>query len=219
MISYFPNNDWLPLLKNEFSKPYFIALQKQLNQQVFFPAKEDLFKAFALCSFATCKVVILGQDPYHDEGQAHGLAFSVPNTIKTPPSLQNIFKELNKEYQQVRSHNDLSDWAQQGVLLLNTHLSVSPHQALSHKDLGWELFTDQVIQALSANKEHLVFLLWGKSAQAKAKFIDAQKHLIIKTAHPSPLSAYRGFLGSNQFKMTNLQLTQYHLPNINWFNQ
>ncbi|MFN5942668.1 MAG: uracil-DNA glycosylase, partial [Bacteroidota bacterium] len=149
MISYFPNNDWLPLLKNEFSKPYFTALQEQLNQQVFFPAKEDLFKAFALCSFATCKVVILGQDPYHDEGQAHGLAFSVPNTINTPPSLQNIFKELNLEYQQVRSHNDLSDWAQQGVLLLNAALTVRHNEPASHAKIGWTEFTDAVITTLS----------------------------------------------------------------------
>ncbi len=218
MIRYFPNNDWLPLLKDEFSKEYFIALSKHLQGlAAFFPEKEMLFKAFELCTFSNCKVVILGQDPYHGEGQAQGLAFSVPNACKLPPSLYNIFKELELEYGQKRTQGDLSGWATQGVLLLNTLLSVSPHQALSHKQLGWELFTDQVIKQLSASKEHLIFLLWGNAAQSKASLIDAQKHTIIKTPHPSPLSAHRGFIGSNQFKMTNLQLVKHQCSAIDWF--
>lgn len=217
MIRYFPNNDWLALLKDEFSKDYLIDLNTYLNKHPFFPAKEALFKAFELCTFSNCKVVILGQDPYHDVAQAQGLAFSVPHLFKLPPSLQNIFKELELEYGQKRTEGDLSNWAQQGVLLLNAHLSVAPHQALSHKDLGWEHFTDKVIQDLSGKKEQLVFLLWGNSAQAKLRLIDHHKHLVIKTPHPSPLSAYRGFLGSNQFKLTNLHLVKNQYAAIDWF--
>jgi uracil-DNA glycosylase len=218
VISYFPNNDWLPLLKNEFSKPYFIALQEQLNQQVFFPAKEDLFKAFALCSFATCKVVILGQDPYHGEGQANGLCFSVNDGIAFPPSLQNILKEIESDLQiPFPISGNLERWADQGVLLLNATLTVRESEAGSHQNQGWETFIDAVIQKISDAKENVVFLLWGGFAKKKGTKINRNKHYVLETGHPSPLSANRGlWFGNKHFSQTNAYLESLGKTPIKW---
>lgn len=186
---------------------------EQRNYQVF-PPDTMIYRAFSLTAFKDVKVVILGQDPYHGEGQADGLAFS---SETPPPSLRNIFKELEDDLGiQPPATGDLTRWAEQGVLLLNTTLTVRKSEAASHKYLGWETYTDHVIQYISENKEHVVFLLWGSHAKSKVKFIDQTKHLVLTAVHPSPLSSYRGFFGCKHFSRTNSYLQKHNLPVINW---
>lgn len=199
---------WYKILMNRVDKAY--------EDDVCFPPKNQLFRALELTDFASLKVVILGQDPYHDVGQANGLAFSVSNGTKTPPSLKNMFKELYDDLGINKMTNELDDWAKQGVLLLNAGLSVKAHAANSHKDFGWHQFTDQIIARISENKTHVVFVLWGSFAQKKEELINSSRHTIIKAAHPSPLSAYRGFFGSRPFTKINEDLEQHGLQSIDW---
>ncbi|WP_423130588.1 uracil-DNA glycosylase [Gaoshiqia sp. Z1-71] len=212
---------WKNLLTSEFEKPYFDNLTKFVheeyrNHQVFPPARL-IFNAFDQCSFDQLKVVILGQDPYHGPGQAHGLCFSVNDGIEFPPSLRNIFKELQSDVgKAIPSSGNLTDWAQQGVLLLNATLTVRAHQAGSHQKKGWEEFTDAVIHKINEKKEHVVFILWGSYAIRKGELINQTKHLVLTSVHPSPLSASRGFFGNKHFSRTNAFLLQHGLKPINW---
>lgn len=216
------NNSWKDILKDELSKNYFIKilefLDKEINEgKVIYPGVDDIFSAFNLCPFETIKVVIIGQDPYHNPSQAHGLSFSVKKNIKIPPSLKNIIKELKTDLNiSTENNGDLSTWAEQGVFLLNGSLTVEENKPMSHSKIGWEIFTNNVIKYLSDNKENLVFILWGKYAETKKDFIDEKKHLIIKSAHPSPLSAYHGFFGSKPFSRTNDFLKSKNINQINW---
>jgi len=212
---------WKKLIDEETKKPYMQQLKKQLlndyNTSTVYPCHKDILKALEVTPLEEVKVIILGQDPYHGSGQAHGLCFSVPNGIKTPPSLLNIFKELSADLEIPRPTNtDLTPWAKQGVLLLNTTLTVLNGSPMSHANLGWEVFTDKILQLVNEAKESVVFILWGAHAQKKIKFIDQSKHLVIKSPHPSPLSAHRGFFGSKPFSKTNLHLLINNLPPINW---
>lgn len=212
---------WKQVLEAEFSKTYFAELKhflvEEKQKHIIFPPGKLIFNAFSLTPFDTVKVVLLGQDPYHNIGQAHGLCFSVPDGIPHPKSLINIFKELQDETgMAIPRSGNLEKWAKQGVLLLNASLTVRAHQAGSHQKQGWEQFTDAVIQAVSDKKEGVVFLLWGKYAQAKASMIDSKKHLILTTVHPSPLSASRGFFGCKHFIQTNEFLKQKGLDPIDW---
>ncbi len=213
---------WSSFLADEIAKPYFQDLQTFLNneraEQQVFPAEEDVFAAFGLTPVDAVRVVILGQDPYHDVGQAHGLAFSVMPGVAIPASLRNIFKELQDDLGIVpASHGCLLNWAKQGVLLLNTVLTVRAHSANSHRGKGWETFTDAVIQRLSCQSKTLIFVLWGKPAQAKKKkLIDLARHTIIESAHPSPLSARTGFFGSKPFSRVNLALRESGQAEIDW---
>ncbi len=213
--------DWKTLLQGEFLRDYFIALQEFLalemrNHQVF-PPKEKIFTAFELTPYVKVKVLLLGQDPYHDDGQAHGLCFSVMPGVKPPPSLRNMFKELNSDLGIPCSDNGcLEYWAKQGVLLLNTVLTVRTHEAASHQGRGWEHFTDAVIRAVNNSAEPVVFVLWGGHAQKKAVLIDNRRHMVISGAHPSPLSAYRGFFGSRPFSKINQSLIQFGYSPIDW---
>ncbi len=212
---------WKQVLADEFSKIYFTELKKFLVEEkqkyTIFPPGKLIFNAFSLTPFDSVKVILLGQDPYHNIGQAHGLCFSVPEGIPHPKSLINIFKELHDETgMAVPQSGNLEKWAKQGVLLLNATLTVRAHQAGSHQDKGWEQFTDAVIHAVSEKKEGVVFLLWGKYAQAKARMIDSKKHLILTTVHPSPLSAARGFFGCKHFTRTNEFLKQKGKTPIDW---
>lgn len=215
------SNDWLYLLYNELNAEYFDALsnfiiEQQLSNEVF-PVEENIFRAFHKTSLAEVKVVILGQDPYHVPNQANGLAFSVSNDMKLPPSLKNIYKELQQDINcQFYQLGDLTPWAAQGVLLLNTTLTVNKSKPGSHQKQGWERFTDAVIQQVSNEKEHIVFLLWGNYARAKKVLIDESKHLVLEAAHPSPFSAYNGFFGSNHFSKTNKYLRKHGKSEINW---
>lgn len=213
---------WKNILCDEFQQEYFkeikafILHEKSLGKVVYPPGKL-IFNAFNLTPFDKVKVVIIGQDPYHGEGQAHGLSFSVPYGVKPPPSLQNIYKEIAQEFgYEIPKHGNLESWAVQGVLLLNAILTVNANEPASHKAAGWENFTNAVIHHLSSKKENLVFLLWGKFAQNKDLIIDSRKHLILKAAHPSPFSAYQGFLGCNHFAMTNDFLKSKMLAPIDW---
>lgn len=213
---------WKRQLETAFNAPYFTEIVQFLKQEkaagkIIYPAGKDIFRAFNTTPFDAVKVVILGQDPYHNPGQAHGLSFSVPPGIALPPSLQNIFKELHADLGcPIPDSGDLTRWAEQGVLLLNAALSVEAHHANSHAHIGWHQFTDAAIRALAHNREHLVFLLWGSFAQQKAGFIDSTKHLILKTVHPSPLSAYRGFFGCKHFSKANDYLRNHHKQPIDW---
>ncbi len=212
---------WLSALYNEFSSPYFSELKNFLVEEKrkfrIYPPGSEIFAAFNYTPFDEVKVVILGQDPYHGPGQANGLCFSVHNGIRQPPSLQNIFKELRNDLgYPIPVDGNLEKWARQGVLLLNATLTVRAHQAGSHQGKGWEEFTDAAIQKLSDEKENLVFILWGKFAQAKEPMIDPFKHHIIKSAHPSPFSAERGFFGSKPFSKTNEYLKSHHKKEIDW---
>ncbi|MEI8247189.1 MAG: uracil-DNA glycosylase [Lentisphaerota bacterium] len=213
--------DWKTLLQGEFSSDYFIALQEFMahemkNYQVF-PPKEKIFAAFGLTPYAKVKVLLLGQDPYHDDGQAHGLCFSVMPGVKLPPSLRNMFKELDADLKISCSDNGcLEHWAKQGVLLLNTVLTVRAHEAASHQGRGWEQFTDAVIRAVNNRAEPVVFVLWGGHAQKKAALIDSSRHVVISGAHPSPLSAYRGFFGSRPFSKINQALIQSGYAPVDW---
>lgn len=212
---------WKQQLEEEFEKDYFVNLtdfvRNEYAHTLVYPPAKLIFNAFDRCPFDRVKVVILGQDPYHEPGQAHGLCFSVNEGVPLPPSLVNIYKELESDLGvSPLSSGDLTRWADQGVLLLNATLTVRAHQAGSHQNKGWELFTDAVIRRLAERKEHLVFLLWGAYAQRKGAFIDASRHLILSSAHPSPLSAYRGFFGNKHFSRTNAYLIQHNEAPINW---
>lgn len=214
-------NSWKMALADEFDKPYFVALvdnvRKAYQNEAVFPPPSDLFSAFKLTPFSQVKVVVLGQDPYHGAGQAHGLAFSVRDDVAVPPSLVNIYKEIRDDVgTTMPTSGDLTHWAKQGVLLLNSSLTVRAGEAGSHRPLGWEQFTDAVIRAISDKKEHVVFLLWGSHAQAKSALIDTNKHLILTAPHPSPLSAYRGFFGCKHFSKTNVYLQRHCISPINW---
>ena len=214
---------WLNILSNELKKPYINNLKSFLLDEeqkgfIIYPRVDDIFNAFNYTSFDDVKVVILGQDPYHGQGQAHGLSFSVKKGIAVPPSLKNIFKELKNDIKdfQTPNHGELSSWAKQGVLLLNATLTVRSQEPGSHQKRGWEKFTDNVISEISSKKNGIIFLLWGKYAQEKEFLIDTTKHHILKAAHPSPFSAYRGFLGCSHFSETNKILERQGLPPINW---
>ena len=213
---------WRRRLEDEFKAPYFAALRKVVREayesgKSIFPAPQNVFKAFELCPFDNVKVVILGQDPYHGHGQAHGLCFSVPEGVPVPPSLKNIYKEIKSDIGgEVPSSGELTRWARQGVLLLNTTLTVQEGMAGSHQGLGWETFTDAVIKKISDEKEQVVFLLWGRYAQGKAALIDQEKHLVLQAPHPSPLSAYAGFFGSKHFSKTNEYLKVHGKTPIEW---
>jgi len=212
---------WKNLLEEEFSKPYFIDLagfvKSEYQNEVIYPKGKEIFNAFDHCPIEKLKVVILGQDPYHGPGQAHGLSFSVREGIPFPPSLLNIFKEINRDLgQSMPPHGDLTKWADQGVLLLNATLTVRAHQAGSHQNKGWELFTDAVIRKIVATRQNIVFMLWGAYAQKKAAFIDEDKHLKLHAPHPSPLSAHRGFLGCGHFSKANAYLKDNGIGEIMW---
>lgn len=216
---------WQDFFKSQESLEYFSSLIEKVNlgyqNNILFPLKENLFKAFKLCSFNQLKVVILGQDPYHDENQANGLAFSVNNIVKTPPSLRNIFLEIYKEYGKDRNAlsngNDLSDWAKQGVLLANTFLTVKKHQPESCKDWGWNIFTKNLINFINDNKQNVVFVALGKHSESVFSSLNLKNgNILLKTSHPSPFSAHRGFLGSNIFKKINEYLQQTNQSQIDW---
>jgi uracil-DNA glycosylase len=212
---------WRTLLLPEFEKPYFEKLTMDVHdayaRAVVFPPMNDIFNAFNLCSFSTIRVVILGQDPYHGANQAHGLSFSVVDGIKLPPSLKNIYKEIAADIgTPMPATGNLSHWAKQGVLLLNATLTVAEGQPGSHQKLGWETFTDAVIQKISAEKSGVVFLLWGRFAQAKKVLIDTNKHLVLEAPHPSPFSAHSGFFGCKHFSQTNSYLSQNGSAPIAW---
>jgi uracil-DNA glycosylase len=212
---------WNELLKNEFGKPYFKQLTDQVNQayktKTVYPPAKLVFNAFNLCPFENIKVVLIGQDPYHGPGQAHGLCFSVNDGVRQPPSLQNIFKELETDIPgfQAPYSGNLESWARQGVLMLNAILTVEGGQPGSHKSFGWENFTDAVIKLISDEKEHVVFLLWGNYALGKAPLIDSTKHLVLKAAHPSPL-ARGAFFGSKHFSQANKYLESHGIKAIDW---
>ena len=217
----FIHNDWDLILKQEFEQPYMKELFNQLHQQyeteVVYPPKNEVFHAFQLTPYSQVKVVILGQDPYHGPNQANGLSFSVEAGTKLPPSLRNIFNELVEDIKcEYPSSGDLSSWAKQGVLLLNTTLTVKESQPMSHTGMGWERFTDVVLSEINKKSTPVVFILWGKHAQSKKKLINQSKHFVIESAHPSPLSARRGFFGSHPFSKTNTFLISKGLTPINW---
>jgi len=212
---------WKQRLAPEFEKPYFSELITFVKSEYatgkIYPPAKLIFNAFDLCPFDDVKVVIIGQDPYHGHGQAHGLCFSVPDGIDFPPSLLNIFKEISEDLKLPSpAGGNLERWAKQGVLLLNATLTVRAHQAGSHQNKGWEQFTDAAIRVLSDEKEHLVFLLWGSYAQRKGEIIDGKRHLLLQSPHPSPLSAYRGFFGNGHFSKTNDYLAANGKVAIDW---
>lgn len=216
------SKSWLSVLGPEFEKPYFADLKKFLVSTIkagesIYPPGPQIFAAFDQCAFEDTKVIILGQDPYHGPGQAHGLSFSVNPGVKVPPSLKNIYKELQSDLElDIPAHGHLQPWATQGVLLLNATLTVTHQSPASHQGQGWEIFTDQVIRTISDKKEHCVFLLWGNFARSKKELIDTQKHLVLEAAHPSPFSAHNGFFGCRHFSQTNDYLTQQGLAPIDW---
>jgi uracil-DNA glycosylase len=214
-------DSWKQVLAPEFEKPYFKKLvdfiKSERQQSILYPPGPLIFKAFEACPLEQVKVVIIGQDPYHGPGQANGLCFSVSDGQKLPPSLQNIFKEIHRDLgKPIPTSGNLERWAQQGVLLLNATLTVRAHSPGSHQHQGWEIFTDAVIQVLSATQLQLVFLLWGSYAQQKGSIIDSRKHLILQSPHPSPFSAHRGFLGNSHFSKTNDYLTSHGKSAIDW---
>lgn len=214
-------NDWLAPLKGEFAKPYYKELYQKVLQEYrtvkVFPPANDIFNAFHLTPLSKVKVVILGQDPYHNDGQAHGLCFSVQPGTDIPPSLVNIYQELQNDLGcYVPNNGYLEKWAKQGVLLLNTVLTVRAHQANSHRGIGWEQFTDAVIKILNEQDRPIVFLLWGSPARAKKAMLNNPKHLVLEAPHPSPLSAYRGFFGCRHFSMTNRFLEAHGITPIDW---
>lgn len=215
------SNDWLEPLKPEFKKDYYKKLHQKVmeeyNSVLVFPPADDLFNAFHLTPLSNVKAVILGQDPYHNDGQAHGLCFSVKKGVEPPPSLVNIYQELHDDLGcPIPAHGNLEKWAKEGVLMLNTVLTVRAHQAFSHRGIGWEEFTDAAIRILNEQDRPIVFILWGKPAQEKAKMLNNSRHLILKAPHPSPLSAYRGFFGSKPFSQTNEFLQKNGVEPIDW---
>ena len=212
---------WKRVLQDEFEKPYFAQLtsfvRDEYKTKKIFPPGNMIFSAFDHCPFDKVKVVIIGQDPYHNDGQAHGLCFSVNTGVDFPPSLINIFKEIERDLgKPMPTSGNLERWTDQGVLLLNATLTVRAHQAGSHQGKGWETFTDAVIRLLVTEKKNLVFILWGNYAQQKGTIIDPSKHLVLKSVHPSPLSAYRGFIGNNHFVLANEYLKQNGMSEIDW---
>ncbi|MDR3712523.1 MAG: uracil-DNA glycosylase [Puia sp.] len=213
---------WKETLKQEFTKPYFLQIvaflkAEKMSGKTIYPPGNLIFNAFNTTPFDQVKVVLLGQDPYHGPGQAHGLSFSVSNGVPPPPSLINIFKELHQDTGvPIPQHGNLTHWAQQGVLLLNASLTVRANEPMSHSKIGWADFTNAVIEKVSARKEHIVFLLWGKFAQEKQSLIDETKHLVLKAAHPSPLSAHAGFFGCRHFSKTNEYLVGNRIDPIDW---
>jgi len=214
-------NSWDELLKNEWSQPYYAELRAFLASEYrtrdIFPPMNDIFNAFKFCAYEDVKVVILGQDPYHGEGQAHGLAFSVKKGVEAPPSLKNIFKELTDDVGIAPpTHGCLEGWARQGVFLLNTALTVRKGQPLSHRGKGWETFTDHVISLLSKREKPMVFLLWGSNARSKKPLIDRSKHLVLEAPHPSPLSAFAGFFGCKHFSQANAFLAKQGQKPVDW---
>lgn len=218
------DKSWMDHIGAEFDKPYMHSLKKFLQAEkakgkIIHPKGDHIFNAMNTTPFDKVRVVILGQDPYHGEGQAHGLSFSVPDGVRPPPSLLNIYKEIAAEYNvPIPKTGNLTRWAEQGVLLLNATLTVENALAGSHQNKGWENFTDAIIHALNDNHEYIVFMLWGSYAQKKGAFIDKTRHLVLQSVHPSPLSAHRGFLGCGHFKLANDYLEKHNLPAINWAN-
>lgn len=217
----FFNNGWDATLEDEFEKPYFKELLEKVDEEYskykIYPPRGKIFSALKHCDIDDVKVVILGQDPYHEEGQAHGMCFSVLPGVDIPPSLKNIYKEIEAEYGFVPpNHGCLVSWSNQGVLLLNTTLTVREHQANSHSKFGWQKFTDRIIQEVNKQEKPVVFILWGGNARSKKAFIDSSKHLVLESAHPSPLSAWQGFFGNNHFKKTNEFLKLHGREEINW---
>lgn len=215
------DESWRQVLQPEFNKPYFELLTDFIRHAYHttqcFPPAGQIFRAFDLCPFDKVKVVIIGQDPYHDVNQAHGLCFSVQDGVKIPPSLDNIYKELHRDLgKPIPTSGNLTHWAKQGVLLLNATLTVEAHKAGSHQGKGWEELTDAAIQALNNQREFLVFMLWGSYAQRKGQFIDRKRHLVLTAVHPSPLSAYRGFIGCGHFSQANNYLQQHGSSPIVW---
>lgn len=213
---------WKDIIENEQQKPYYGKLKEEIDKRyensIVFPEKQNIFKAFSLTPIDNLKVVILGQDPYHGFGQAQGLSFSTPSNIKNPPSMVNILKEINDDLgkKSVCEDGDLTPWAKQGIMLLNTILTVEQGLAKSHHNLGWEIFTDNIIKYISDNKENVIFLLWGSPAISKTKLIDKNKHFILTAPHPSPLSVYRGFYGCKHFSKTNEILKKLNKEEIIW---
>ena len=215
------SNDWAKYLKPEYGKPYYKELYLKINEEYrthkIFPPAEDIFNAFHLTPLHNVKAVILGQDPYHNDGQAHGLCFSVKPPVDPPPSLVNIYQELHDDLGcYIPNNGYLTKWAEQGVLMLNTVLTVRAHQANSHRGIGWEEFTDAAIRILNEQDRPIVFILWGRPAQMKEKMLNNPNHLILKAPHPSPLSAYRGFFGSKPFSNTNQFLEEHVIEPIDW---
>ncbi|MDO4940600.1 MAG: uracil-DNA glycosylase [Erysipelotrichaceae bacterium] len=214
-------NDWDEIIGNEFDKEYYQNLRHFLDDEyknnTIYPLPKNIYSALKLTSYKDCKVVILGQDPYHEENQAHGLSFSVNKGVPVPPSLQNIYKELKDDLGcYIPNHGYLLSWAKQGVLLLNAVLTVRAHLANSHKGKGWEILTDTIIKKLNEKQEPVVFILWGANARSKKQYITNPKHLVIESAHPSPLSAYNGFFGSRPFSKTNNFLIKNNIYPIDW---
>ena len=215
------DNDWLSRIGDEFKKPYYLELSEFIETEyihnIIYPSSEDIFNAFHYTPLSKVKVVILGQDPYHNEGQAHGLCFSVKPDVAIPPSLINIYKELKDDLGcYIPNNGYIKKWADQGVLLLNTVLTVRAHQANSHQGKGWEKFTDAVIEAVNREDRPIVFILWGRPAQMKKRMLNNPKHLILEAPHPSPLSSYRGFFGSKPFSTTNTYLKSNGINTIDW---
>ena len=215
------DESWRQVLQPEFDKPYFELLTNFVRNAYrttqCFPPAGQIFRAFDLCPFNRVRVVIIGQDPYHDFNQAHGLCFSVQDGVRVPPSLENIYKELNRDLgKPIPTSGNLTHWAEQGVLLLNATLTVEAHRAGSHQGKGWEELTDAAIQALNNQRENVVFMLWGSYAQRRGQFIDRRRHLVLTAVHPSPLSAYRGFIGCGHFSQANAYLQQHGQTPINW---
>ncbi len=215
------DESWRQVLQPEFDKPYFELLTDFVRHAYAthqcFPPAGQIFRAFDLCPFDKVRVVIIGQDPYHDVNQAHGLCFSVQDGVRIPPSLENIYKELHRDLGiPIPTTGNLTSWAEQGVLLLNATLTVEAHRAGSHQGKGWEELTDAAIQALNNQRSNIVFMLWGSYAQRKGQYIDRKRHLVLTAVHPSPLSAYRGFIGCGHFSQANTYLQQHGLEPINW---
>ncbi len=215
------HNEWWPFLQDEWQKPYFVELSKFVHEayehKTVFPPKDKVFSAFEVCDYSDVKVVILGQDPYHELHQAHGMCFSVNPGIKIPPSLVNIYKELHDDVGcYIPNNGYLMPWAKQGVFLLNTVMTVEEGKANSHAGRGWEIFTDHTIQKINEKDSPVVFLLWGRNARNKASMIDTKKHLVLECAHPSPLSAYHGFFGCKHFSKTNTFLLEHGKEPIHW---
>lgn len=222
MLQMMIGNDWLPAVSGEFGKPYYKKLyefvKEEYSRTTVYPPADDIFNALHLTPLGEVKVLILGQDPYHNEHQAHGLSFSVlPDQKDLPPSLQNIYKELHDDIGcSIPNHGYLEKWAKQGVLLLNTVLTVRAHQANSHQGKGWEQFTDAIISAVNAQDRPIVYMLWGRPAQSKIPMLTNPKHLILKAPHPSPLSAYRGFFGCKHFSQANAFLEEHGVKGVDW---
>lgn len=220
-MSVYIGNDWDEILKDEWDKDYYKRLRKILIREYqnyeIYPDMYDIFNSLKAVSYKDAKVLILGQDPYHGRGQAHGFSFSVKENVAIPPSLINIYKELHDDLNcYIPNHGNLEKWARQGVLLLNSTLTVRANMANSHKDLGWSILTDEIIRKLNEREKPMVFILWGRYAQSKEKFITNKNHFIIKSVHPSPLSSYRGFFGSKPFSKTNEFLRENNIKEIDW---